>query len=88
MAKQGVNALKFAIAGGLWFGIMAALSTICAMLNVPGFQAFTSMLVSLYGAYGYSVTAVGIFTGAILGFAEGFVQLGAFSILYNWLMNM
>ncbi len=88
MAGQGLNALKFATAAGIWLGVIAALSTICAMLNVPGFKAFTSMIVSVYGPYGYSVTFLGIFIGAFWGFAEGFVHVGIFALLYNWLLKM
>lgn len=82
-----LNALKFAVAGGIWFAIVIVLSTIATMLNVPGFSPFTQMLVGFYGPWGYSVSNVGLLTGAFWGFTEGFIQVGIFVLIYNMLVG-
>jgi hypothetical protein len=37
--------------------------------------------------YGYSVSALGILTGAFWGFVEGFIHFGIFAWLYNLLLG-
>lgn len=81
-----LNALKFALAGGIYLGICAALATALALLNVPGFMPFAQMLASFYGPWGYSVSWVGLIPALIWGFVEGFIHLGIFAWLYNKLV--
>lgn len=82
-----LNALKFALAGGIWCGAMYALCTILAILNVPGFGPAAELLNQFYSFYGYSISWVGAVVGAFWGFAEGFVHIGIFALIYNWLMK-
>ena len=82
-----LNALNFALAGGLYLAIMAVLATLASLLGIPGFPQFTRILTDIYGAYGYSVSAVGLLAGAVLGFVEGFVHLGLLALLYNTLID-
>ncbi len=79
--------MKFALAGGIWIGGCAALATIAALLGVPGFPEFVSVLEKIYGFYGYSVSWVGVIAGAFWGFAEGFIHLGVFAWIYNKLVG-
>ena len=82
-----INALKFALAGGIYLALCVALVTLFSIWGIPGFPEFTNALVSLYGAYGYSVSAFGILTGAFWGFVEGFVHFGIFAVIYNCLVE-
>jgi hypothetical protein len=82
-----LNALKFALAGGLYLAIMAVWATLASLLGIPGFPQFTRILTDIYGAYGYSVSPAGLVPSAILGFLEGFVNLGVLALLYNTLID-
>ena len=83
-----LNALKFALAGGLYLAIVAVLVTLASLLGLPGFPPFTRILTDIFGAYGYSVSAMGLLAGAILGFVEGFLHLGLLAVLYNRLTDL
>lgn len=80
-----LNVLKFALAGGILIGGVFLISTIFALLNIPGFREFAVLLEAMYGAYGYSISFAGIFIGLIWGFIEGFVQIGFLVYIYNLL---
>ena len=82
-----LNALKFALAGGIWLGVCAFLITLCAITNIPGFRPFAELLVQFYGPYGYSVSLIGAIIGAIWGFVEGFVHIGFLGLIYNKLLK-
>jgi len=47
-----------------------------ALLGIPGFNPFADFVTQFYGPYGYSVSPLGIVTGAIWGLVEGFVHFG------------
>lgn len=79
------NALKFALAGGIWLGFIFMSSTILSIFNIPDFVPFCEFLNQFYGPYGYSISWLGVITGGILGFAEGFLQFGLIALIYNWL---
>ncbi len=81
-----LNTLKFALAGGIYLAGCGALVTIMSLINFPGFPQFTKSLIDIYGAYGYSISVTGIFTGAFWGFVEGFVHIGLFGLIYNKLI--
>lgn len=85
--KNKLNAFKFALAGGIWLGACYALATAFSILNVPGFTPFAELLNQFYGSYGYSITWLGALVGALWGFAEGFVHIGIFALIYNWLIR-
>jgi hypothetical protein len=59
-----LNAPKIALAGGLYLAVCAALATVASMIGIPGFPQFTTILTDIYGAYGYSVSALGVIVGA------------------------
>ena len=82
-----LNTLKFALAGGIYLAIMAAVMTIAALLKIPGCVEFASFLTAFYGFYGYSVTWIGVIVGAFWGFIEGFVHLVIFAWIYNKLLK-
>ena len=81
------NVKNFALAGGIYGAGCVALVTISAILNIPGFPEFANSLTKIYGFYGYSVSGFGILTGAFWGFIEGFVHLGMFALIYNFLQK-
>ncbi len=81
-----LNALKFALAGGIWGGIVGLGTTILALMNVPGFLPFAELLNQFYGPYGYSISWTGSIFGALWGFVEGFIHIGFFALVYNWLV--
>lgn len=82
-----LNALKFAVAGGIYLALMAVLVTLASLLAIPGFPPFTRILTDLFSAYGYSVSGAGLLVAAVLGFVEGFVHLGLLAVLYNLLVD-
>lgn len=82
-----INALKFALAAGIWLGLGAVIGTIGSLIGIPGVKEFFTFLIPFYGPWGYSVSLLGILTGAILGFAEGFVHFGFLALIYNWLIS-
>jgi hypothetical protein len=84
---QRLDTLRFALAGAIYGGTCIALVTISALLGIPGFRPFTDLLAQFYGFYGYSVSALGILTGAFWGFVEGFIHFGIFAWLYNLLLG-
>ena len=79
------SAFRFAVAAGLFVSVHAVIVTIGALAGVPGMRPFAEFLTEFYGPYGYSVSAMGVLIGAILGFSEGFVHLGIFGLIYKWL---
>jgi hypothetical protein len=82
-----LNALKFALAGGIYVAIMAVLMTIAGIMNIPGCVEFANNLKSFYGFYGYSVTWLGVIVGAVWGFIEGFFHFGFLAWVYNKLVK-
>jgi hypothetical protein len=84
---QRLDALRFALAGGIYGAGCLALATVAALLGVPGFRPFTDLLVQFYDFYGYTVSGPGIVIGASWGLVEGFVHLGIFAWLYNLLLG-
>lgn len=81
---SSINVMKAALAGGTYVAICAVVITVAALLKVPGAVEFTDWLVMLYSSYGYQVTWLGVLIGAFWGFVEGFVHVGLFSLVYNW----
>ena len=77
--------LKFAVAAGIFISAHAVLVTVGALVGIPGMKPFAEMLTQFYGPYGYSISAVGILAGAVLGFFVGFFHFGVFGLLYRWL---
>jgi hypothetical protein len=57
------------------------------LLKLPGYIFPVFVLVQVYGAYGYSISPLGIFIGALWGFLEGFIHFGIFAWLYNKLLG-
>jgi hypothetical protein len=82
-----LNTPRFALAGGLIAAVALALQTALAILGVPGFRPVTDLLTAWYGPYGYTVTWMGVLVGALWGFVEGVVWLGALSFVYNRLLT-
>jgi len=77
--------LRFAVAAGIFLSVHAVLVTAGALVGIPGMEPFAKLLTQFYGPYGYSISAVGILAGAILGFLEGFFHFGFFGLIYRWL---
>lgn len=77
--------LRFAVAAGIFLSVHAVIVTAGALAGIPGMKPFAELLTQFYGHYGYSISAIGILTGAMLGFLEGFVHFGIFGLIYRWL---
>jgi hypothetical protein len=84
-AMKDFPALQFAVAAGIFLSLHAVIVAACALAGIPGMRPFAELLTQFYGPYGYSISAIGIVTGAILGFLEGFVHFGIFGLIYRWL---
>ena len=82
-----LNALKFALAGGISVSLVGFLATVGAMMKVPGYVEFAGTLTRLYGFYGYSVSWPGALAGGFWGFLEGFVHVGLLGWIYNKLCS-
>jgi hypothetical protein len=80
-----IPVLRLAVAAGIFLSFHAVVVTACALAGLPGMRAFAELLAQFYGPYGYSISGTGIIMGAILGFLEGFVHIGIFSLIYNCL---
>jgi len=78
-----LDALKFGIAGGILGALIVALTTVAAMYGA--FSMWGSLLGNIYRPFGYSLSPLGIFLGAIYGFIDCFVFFGLLALLYNWL---
>lgn len=77
--------LRFAVAAGIFLSVHAANVTVGALARLPRMRPFAELLTQFYGSYGYSISTIGIATGAILSFLEGFVHFGIFGLIYRWL---
>lgn len=77
--------LRFAVAVGIFLSVHAVIVTVGALVGIPGMKPFAEILTQFYGPYGYSISVIGIISGAILGFLEGFVHFGIFGLIYRWL---
>ena len=82
-----LHTLKFALTGGIYCSAVGLIATIFAILNVPGFLPFAELMKQFYGPYGYSISWLGAIFGAFWGFVEGFVHIGLFGLVYNWLVK-
>lgn len=80
-----LNILKFGLAGGILVGGCFFISTIFAIIGIPGFDSFVKILESIYGYYGYSISFVGALAGALWGFIEGLIHFGILAFIYNLL---
>ena len=80
-----IHTLRFALAGGIWLGLCYATVTLFTLMNIPGFSPVAEFFRQCYGAYGYSISWWGIIVGGVWGFVEGFIHIGFFGWLYNWL---
>lgn len=76
-----LHAVKFAVAGGIVFGLLNALMTIAGIYGY--FTECGNLILSIYGIAGYSVSWLGVALGAIYGFVDGFIFAGAFAWFYN-----
>ena len=84
---QRLDPLSFALAGAFYGAAFIALATIAALMGIPGFRPFADFVTQFFGPYGYSVSPLGVFMGALWGFVEGFVHLGIFALLYNLVLG-
>lgn len=85
MINMKLNTFRFALTGGIYAAIIFASATIAGIFNIPGFIEFASFLKIFYGAYGYSITWIGVAVATLWGFVEGFFHVGLFVLIYNWL---
>jgi len=85
--KGKLDVIHIAVAAGIYGAGCVALVTIAAILGIPGFPEFGRLLTGFYGFYGYSISWIGVVIGALWGFAEGFIHIGIFALIYNALFR-
>ena len=79
-----LNTLKFGLAGGIAAAICVAFTTILGIFGF--FPEYNSLIVSIYGFLGYSISWLGVLLGAIYSFIDGFIFVGIFAWIYNKLL--
>jgi len=70
MQANKIDVVKLAFAGGIYAALIFALSTVLALLDVPGFASVVDFFTKFYGYYGYSVSWMGVIMGAFWGFVD------------------
>ncbi len=79
-----LDAVRFGLAGGIMSAICISLSSIVGMFGY--FNMHNSMLMEMYGMFGYSASWLGVLLGAVYGFIDGFVLVFIFAWIYNKLL--
>ena len=72
---------QLGLAGGTLWGTVMALTTLAAV-SVNYGRELLSLMASIYP--GYSISYVGIFTGALWGFVDAFIGFYLLAMLYNY----
>jgi hypothetical protein len=72
------------LAGGIVSAIFVAVVTIAGIFGY--FPEYTSLIVSVYGILGYSLSWLGVLLGAIYAFVDGFIFTWLFAWVYNKLL--
>jgi len=79
-----IDAVKFGIAGGIISGLGIAISTIVGIFGY--YSIHNSMVMEMYGMFGYGATWLGVLLGGIYGFVDGFIVVWLFAWIYNKLI--
>ncbi len=80
-----INAFRLGIAGGIVAAVYFAITTI---YGIYGYFPFINMiLLDMYGAFGYSISWLGVFVGAAYGLIDGFILFFILSFVYNKLLR-
>jgi hypothetical protein len=75
-----LNALKFGLAAGLFWGISLFLFTLLA-IETGYAEDFLKLLSTVY--LGYEISIKGACLGLVWGFADGFIGCWIFASIYN-----
>lgn len=78
------NSIKLGLAAGIVSAIFTSLVTIAGMFG--HFQTYNSITMEVYGIFGYSLTWLGVFLGALYSFIDCFVIVWLFALIYNKLL--
>jgi len=82
MAKSlKIDAFKFGIAAGIVSAICVFITTIGGIYGYVGM--WTSLIVDIYGAFGYGISWLGAILGAVYGFIDAFIATWVFAVIYN-----
>ncbi len=73
----------FGIGWGVIGALLVAFTTVGAMFGY--FPMTASLLLDIYGYFGYSISALGIVLGAIYAFVDCFIISALFAAIYNTL---
>lgn len=79
-----LDAVKFGLAGGIISALCVALSTILGIFGY--YPIHNSMIMEMYGMFGYSASWLGVLVGTIYGFIDGFILVWLFALIYNKLI--
>lgn len=77
-----IDAFRFGIAGGLFYGFFCFAFTLLATLNGYG-SAALKILESIF--VGYDISVTGSLIGGLYGIIFGFVELFTIAFIYNML---
>ena len=79
-----LNCWAFALACGIWLGLMVFLATVWIIL----FEGETGQVTVLGHIYrGYNVSWLGSVIGLVWGFFDGLIGGAIFACIYNWLVG-
>ncbi len=81
---ERLDAVKFGIAGGAVTALAVALITIGGIYGYLGNSM--NLISDWYGAFGYSVTWLGVLLGGVYSFIDGFILTWIFAWIYNKLL--
>jgi hypothetical protein len=76
-----LSPVGFGIGWGIIGALMTALITVGAMFGY--FDMTASLLLDVYGYFGYSISTLGILLGAIYSFVDFFIASALFAAIYN-----
>jgi len=78
---------KFALSAAIIWSIIFLLISLIGTYSPFGrFSKLTNLMLGIYGGFGYSLTLIGSFIGAIFAFIDSFIIVWIFAWLYNKLL--
>jgi hypothetical protein len=80
-----LHATKFGLAAGIIGAIVTFLTTILGIYGNS--KAAETMMLTMWGSLGYSVSWLGAFIGIIIGFVYAFIIMWVAALIYNKLIS-
>jgi len=80
-----IDALKLGLTAGIIGALITFLTTLCGIYGNS--KAAETMVSTMWGSLGYSVSWLGAFIGLIIGFVYAFIIIWVAAIIYNKLIS-